>query len=167
MKDLTDTNNIARDEARRLNGRVDQPDFRGSGIFFTRCLCLLALIVCVEPAAGATKLDFWHSYVHQPSGVIHYSFQIANYKRGIFFGSCGPSTRSLQWEYDIDLAGPGPVYEKQQITVSSDAKPVEVVSGKVRIDQKRGEATIDLHVRSAAGKLSFLGNGTHRISKIK
>ena len=99
--------------------------------------------------------------------MIHYSFQIANYKRGIFFGSCGPSTRSLQWEYDIDLAGPGPVYENQQISITSDAKPVEVVSGTVRVDQKRGETTIDLRVRSTSGELSFLGNGTHRINKIK
>ena len=116
---------------------------------------------------GETKLDFWHSYVHQPSGVIHYSFQIASYKRGLFFGSCGPSTRSLQWEYDIDLSGPGPVYEKDQIRITSDTKPIGVVSGTIRYDAKRNEAALDLRVQSSPGESAFPGNGTHSIKKIK
>jgi len=129
--------------------------------------CLFGVLVSTCVARAETKLDFWHYYIHQPSGIVHYSFQIANYKRGLFFGSCGPSTRSLQWGYDIDLAGPGPVYQKEQITITSDATPVEVVSGTIRYDAKSNQAILNLRVRSTAGELVFPGNGTHSIKKIK
>jgi hypothetical protein len=125
------------------------------------------LLLWTQFARAETKLDFWHSYVHQPSGVVHYSFQIASYKRGLFFGSCGPSTRSLRWEYDIDLTGTGPVYHKEAIAITCDLKSVEVVSGTIRIDQKRNEAAIDLQVKSAGANLAFPGNGTNRIAKPK
>jgi hypothetical protein len=117
------------------------------------------------PARGETKLDFWHSYIHQPSGVIHYSFQIARYKRGLFFGSCGPSTRSLQWEYDIDLAGKGPVYQREAVTMTSEGKKVELRSGTITVGPKSGEATINLRIKSAGTELEFAGNGTHQIRK--
>jgi len=114
-----------------------------------------------------TKLDFWHSYIHQPSGVVHYSFQIASYKRGLFFGSCGPSTRSLQWEYDIDLSGAGPVYQQNQITITTEGKSVETVSGTITIEPKRNEATIELQIKSSATNLAFPCNGTHHITKLR
>ena len=131
--------------------------------------CLLAFTSgSFELAARAeTKLDFWHSYIHQPSGVVHYSFQIAHYKRGLFFGSCGPSTRSLQWEYDIDLAGKGPVYQKEQVAITSEGKPVEVRSGNITVSPKAGEAAINLRVRLSGAELEFMGNGTHAIKKLK
>jgi hypothetical protein len=137
------------------------------GLRLKAWFCGFILVSFLASAMGETKLDFWHSYVHQPSGVIHYSFQIASYKRGLFFGSCGPSTRSLQWEYDIDLAGPGPVYGKDQIKVTSDTKPVGVVSGTIRYDAKRDVAALDLRVQSASGESAFPGNGAHSIKKIK
>lgn len=130
-------------------------------------LTLLSLVFSLNITRAETKLDFWHSYKHQPSGVIHYSFQIANYKRGLFFGSCGPCTRSLQWEYDIDLAGAGPVYEKDQIKITSETKSVDVISGSVRVDPKRNEAILNLQVRSEIGVLAFRGNGTYAIEKVK
>jgi hypothetical protein len=131
--------------------------------------CLLLLLLASTPhfAQAETKLDFWHSYVHQPSGVTHYSFQIARYKRGLFFGSCGPSTRSLQWEYDIDLTGTGPLYHKQQVTVTSEGKKVEVVSGTITIDFKQNQATIDLQLKVSGADLPFQANGTHPILKMK
>jgi len=127
--------------------------------------CLLSLATL--PARAETKLDFWHSYVHQPSGVIHYSFQIASYKRGIFFGSCGPSTRALQWEFDIDLAGAGPVYNKDQINVTSEGQKLEVVAGNISLDPAQREATISLRVKASATATEFAGNGKHRIIKLK
>ena len=135
-----------------------------------RAIQWLAVLVVawVElPAHGEIKLDFWHSYTHQPSGVIHYSFQIACYKKGLFFGSCGPSTRSLQWEYDIDLAGNGPVYQKEQVAISSEGKKVEVMSGTITVSPKAGEATISLRLKSSVAQLEFVGNGTHPIRKLK
>ena len=129
------------------------------------CICLYA---CLITSAGAeTKLDFWHSYIHQPSGTIHYSFQIASYRRGLFFGSCGPSTRSLRWEYDIDLAGPGPVYQKEQITMRSELIPVDVASGTIQVDLKRQQAVFDLRLRGTNASPVFPGNGTYPIKQLK
>jgi hypothetical protein len=127
----------------------------------------LGLFWLSAEAHAEIKLDFWHSYTHQPSGVTHYSFHIASYKRGLFFGSCGPSTRSLQWEYDIDLSGNAPIYHKDQMTITSEGKRVEVESGTITIDPKQRETTIDLRVKGPAGVTNFFGNGTHRIGKLK
>lgn len=131
-----------------------------------RSLFLASVITWQASALGETKLDFWHSYV-PPNGSIHYSFQIARYKRGLFFGSCGPSTRSLQWAYNIDLAGPGPVYNKEQITITSDLKRLDIVSGTVKIDLQQSEATLNLRVRSSSGESDLPANGTHSIKKLK
>lgn len=130
---------------------------------------LVGSLLAAAPGARAeTKLDFWHAYRHQPSGVIHYSFQIASYKRGLFFGSCGPSTRSLQWEYDIDLAGPGPLYQIDQIAITSEGKKIEVVSGTIAVTPHAEKAAINLKVKSgAAAVLAFPGNGSHSIKKLK
>ena len=133
--------------------------------------CLLYLFSGAKVSAG-TELDFWHSYTHQPSGSIHFSFHIANYKRGLFFGSCGPSTRSLQWGFDLDLAGPGPVYSKDQITLTRDGKPVTIASGSINVDAKQDHATIRLQTCAAgtnqpAIPADFPGNGTHRIKKLR
>jgi hypothetical protein len=117
--------------------------------------------------AAETKLDFWHSYLHNPSGVTHYSFHLASYKRGLFFGSCGPSTRSLQWEYEVDLAGAGPAYEASKITVTSEGKKIDVASGTIKIDLPNNKATIDLRVVGGNATNSFGGNGAYRITKIK
>lgn len=132
-----------------------------------QCLVVIGAFCSFQALHAETKLDFWHSYIHQPGGVVHYSFQIASYKRGLFFGSCGPSTRSLQWEYDIDLAGPGPVYQTTQISITSDLKKVQVDSGSISVDAARDRATIRLRVKSAAGTSEFIANGTHLIKKIK
>ena len=137
---------------------------------------LLALLVwslsSAAPARAGTELNYWHSYIHQPDGVAHFSFHIANYKRGLFFGSCGPSTRSLQWGYDVDLAGPGPRYTADQITLRVDGKPISVASGTIAIDSSLQHATIELQVtQSGTNQLgvstNFPGNGTHRIQKPK
>jgi hypothetical protein len=130
-------------------------------LLISGCFCLL------PEAHGEVKLDFWHSYTHQPSGVIHYSFRIASYKRGLFFGSCGPSTRSLQWQYDIDLAGPGPLYQKDQITVTSEGKRIDVVAGTITLSPNQRETTINLKVNLANGSGDFLANGTHPVQKLK
>jgi hypothetical protein len=129
---------------------------------------VLAGLLCATAKADAgTQLDFWHSYTHQPSGVRHYSFHIANYRRGLFFGSCGPSTRSLQWEYDVDLAGTGPVYEKDRITITAEGKGIELMSGRIEINSKQERATIELRVNNQGSGTNFIGNGVHYIKKLK
>ena len=139
----------------------------------TLCLALFAFwLGSAAPVRAGTELNFWHSYLHQPDSVIHFSFHIANYKRGLFLGSCGPSTRSLQWGFDVDLAGPGPGYSRDQICIRADGKPVEVASGTVSITPNQQQATIALQlVQPGTNKpgtpINFPGNGTHRIQKIK
>jgi hypothetical protein len=133
---------------------------------------ILWLFCIVSQSFAGTVLDFWHAYQHQPSGVTHFSFHIANYKRGLFFGSCGPSTRSLQWAYEVDLSGVGPVYGTNEITLSTDGRPLTVVAGTITISGKQDNATIQIQIQPPGTNylgpaLSFPGNGTHRISKLK
>jgi hypothetical protein len=157
-----------------MKARIEQPQADARFLKHTwliprlvQVLTVLAAFWSAAEAYAETKLDFWHSYTHQPDGVIHYSFHIANYKRGLFFGSCGPSTRSLQWGYDVDLAGGGPTYATNQVAVSLDGKKVEVVSGTIRIDLKQREASIDLRVKVDGAVINFLGNGIHHVGKAK
>jgi len=132
------------------------------------CAILTLSCFCLPARAHTeTKLDFWHSYTHQPDAVPHYSFQIAKYKRGLFFGSCGPSTRSLQWEYDVDLAGVGPVYEKNQIEIRMEGKKIELLSGTITFDSKQEQLTIDLRVKADSSPTNFVGNGAYRIKRPK
>jgi hypothetical protein len=129
---------------------------------------LIFMLLCVSSKALAGGgVDFWHSYTHQPDGLPHYSFRIAKYKRGLFFGSCGPSTRSLQWEYEVDLAGAGPVYEKNRIEITAEGKNIEVLSGRVAIDSNQEQVTIDLRVKTTASTTNFIANGAYRIHKLK
>ena len=136
-------------------------------------LALLAWSLSSATSARAgTELNYWHSYIHQPDGVAHFSFHIANYKRGLFFGSCGPSTRSLQWGYDVDLAGPGPRYSAYQIMLRVDGKPISIASGTIAIDSNQLHATIQLQVtqpgtNQPGASANFPGNGTHPIRMLK
>ena len=80
----------------------------------------LFLIVCIFLLPGflnaAVQLT-GHSYVHRPSGQTHWVFHLASYKRGLFFGSCGLASRSLQWEYYIEAKGAGPNYASSDLEV--------------------------------------------------
>jgi len=136
-------------------------------------LALLTGILTLSTAAQAgTELDFWHSYTRQPGGVKHYSFHIANYKRGIFFGSCGVSTRCLQWAYEVDLAGTGPYYSADQVTLTMEGRKVPVASGTIVLDDRHLQATINLKVlpqgtNQTAVAIDFLGNGAHTIHALQ
>lgn len=126
----------------------------------------VALVVANVPAA--TTLDFWHSYVHAQTHENHYGFHLKQYKRGLFWGSCGPSTTSLQWSFTFDLAGDGPVYSNRQFTVSDDnGKALHIVSGRKVTDMKRPVAKIDIEIETAGRTNKFIGNGEYRIHKLK
>src|SRR5580704_11374280 len=63
--------------------------------------------------------------------------ELQHFKQGLFFGSCGPATKSLQWEYSFTLSGEGSVYEAKDIGLKDGSlKPVEVTSGKITLDEK-------------------------------
>jgi hypothetical protein len=119
----------------------------------------------VASACEGTTLDFWHTYKHAKTGELHYAFHLAEYKRGLFWGSCGPSTKSLRWSFNFDLAGDGPVYRIEQITITNDdGKPVQVVSGQIVTDVKRRTARITIDVAQSGATNKFAGNGEYRIN---
>jgi hypothetical protein len=151
---------FALDEDKGLNGRMKHRLLR-----LKAWLGGLVFVSFLTSAMGETKVDFWHSYV-PPTGVTHYSFQIASYKRGLFFGSCGPGTRSLRWQYDIDLTGPGPVYTKEQIGMRSDLQPVDVVAGTIRVDSATHQVVIDLRLQNT-NSIAFPGNGAYPFKTLK
>ena len=130
-------------------------------------IAILVLLAANSLLAGTT-LDFWHSYVHAKSQERHYSFHLAQCKRGLFWGSCGPSTKSLQWSFTFDLAGDGPIYDAKSISLSDDnGKALRVASGQVTTSAKRSIAKIALTVENEGHTNTFVGNGEYRIHEIK
>jgi hypothetical protein len=117
---------------------------------------------------AGTALDFWHSYTHAQTHETHYAFHLSSFKRGLFWGSCGPSTRSVQWSYNFDLTGEGPVYKQNQLSASDDdGKKIGVVSGLIKTDLKSNTVTIDVEVEQAGTTNKFVGNGVYSIRRIK
>jgi hypothetical protein len=128
----------------------------------------MAILFASVSLEAATKLDFWHSYGHQPGGTTHFAFHLASYKRGLFFGSCGPSTLSLNWSFSFDLAGDGLIYDHQHVKLTTDdATEIKLVSGEITIDSKRQNAEISLFVDQNGSTKAFIGNGKYRIRKLK
>lgn len=118
---------------------------------------------------AGTEMRLWHSYLHQPDGEIHFAFSVADYKRGLFFGSCGPSTYSLQWMYSFDVAGAGPVYDPARIRLRNEMGvslgETPPVSGEIRVDAKRKRVEIQLKVQENGVVRDFHGNGSYAISE--
>jgi len=126
------------------------------------------VLFATAPVRAGTVLDFWHDYTPPQTDEKHHGFHLANYKRGLFFGSCGISTRSLQWGFTCDLAGDGPVYEAGKLTLTGeDLKPIKIVAGRITIDGKQTTAVITLEVEQAGRTNQFIGNGTYRIKPLK
>jgi hypothetical protein len=131
-------------------------------------LLWIALAFVAPGVQGATTLDFWHSYRHAQAGETHYAFHLSQFKRGLFWGSCGPSTKSLQWSFNFDLAGEGPDYSAARVSVSDDnGQAVKIISGQVITDMKRMTAKIDIEFESGGHTNKFPGNGDYRIHKLK
>jgi hypothetical protein len=126
------------------------------------CVCLLA-----AGASAAVKLTS-HSYIQSGSGERHVVLHLADYKRGLFFGSCGPASHSLRWEYTLDLKGPGPGYGKDSIEIKDgELRAVILESGSITLDSKKHKATIALRVKGESGPQDFAGNGSFKIQKEK
>jgi hypothetical protein len=130
-------------------------------------LAVSILLVATSLLAGTT-LDFWHSYVHGQTQERHYSFHLAQCKRGLFWGSCGPSTKYLQWSFTFDLAGADPVYDPKRISITDDnGKALHVVSGQVTTTAKQSIAKIALEVENEGRTNTFVGNGDYHIHGLK
>src|SRR5258706_15729232 len=104
MDDLKFGNHFGREKS------LDRLANMRHSVFANGIASFLAILFASASVHAATKLDFWHSYGHQPGGTTHFAFHLASYKRGLFFGSSGPSTMSLDWSFDFDLSGDGPIY---------------------------------------------------------
>lgn len=128
-----------------------------------RAVILLCLGFVAATANAAVEVTS-HAYVHNPSGQTRIVLHLASYKRGLFFGSCGPSTRSLQWEYSIELKGEGPEYAKQDIDVSDgNLQVLTLESGRIRLESGKHSAAIALRIKDASGVHPFPGNGEFKI----
>jgi hypothetical protein len=121
--------------------------------------------ICLLPAVSQASVELTaHSYIHNPSGQSHTVFHLANYKKGLFFGSCGPSTRSLQWEYHIELTGKGPDYRMSEIELKdSSFQTVQLQGGSIHLVPAKRTATISLVLKQNSGAKEFVGNGTFKI----
>src|SRR5437763_3146604 len=82
--------------------------------------------------------------------------ELKEFKRGLFFGSCGPSTKSVQWEYNFTLSGKGVEYAPKDITIKDTSlKPVEVTGGRITLDEKRESVQIDIKIKKDGVELDF------------
>jgi hypothetical protein len=115
-------------------------------------------------ASAGTEVSLWHSYTNQPSGQIRFAFDLRNLKRGVFFGSCGPSTRSLQWEYGFELKGKASEYGKDDIELKdANLHPVPLDSGNILVDEKKPTVQIAIKISTNGVAQDFIGNGTYKL----
>jgi hypothetical protein len=127
-------------------------------------LGLLLFFSLAGVASAGTEVSLWRSYTNQPSGQIRYAFDLKNLKRGVFFGSCGPSTRSLQWEYGFELKGKASEYAKDDIELKdSNFHLVPLDSGKILVDEKKSTVQIAIKVSTNNVAQDFIGNGTYKL----
>jgi len=120
--------------------------------------------------ASALLLPWTEAYAGTETRITHGSNQqtvwIKNYRRGLFFGSCGPSTHSLQWEYTLTLEGAGPTFVPRQITLrDGNLKALPVEAGTVTVDPAGKKVTIDLRVLQDSGAARFPHNGSYNVKK--
>jgi hypothetical protein len=144
---------VARPAARKCR----TPDHRTWMAPAVALVCLLAFA-----ARAGTEIQLWHAYT-PPSGEAHRAFTISNYKRGIFFGSCGLSTRSLQWSYSFDLTGSGPAFGPDKILFKDEAvlsgTNCHPAGGKISIDAKTKMIHVSLQAGTNNAGRPFLANG--------
>jgi len=127
-------------------------------------LSLLLIFSLAEVASAGTEVSLWHSYTNQPSGQIRFAFDLRNLKRGVFFGSCGPSARSLQWEYGFELNGKTSEYAKDDIELKdANFHLVPVDSGKILVDEKKSTVQITIKISTNGVAQDFIGNGTYKL----
>ena len=126
---------------------------------------LITLLLCfVVQAYGGTRFESWDAFTDKRTGQPHHSYRILNSKRGLFLGPCGFGTRSIQWEYWIELAGSQQLFQTRQIKIEDHArKRISVISGTILINPKERTATLNLQITKQGRVTDFEGNGKHRI----
>jgi len=127
-------------------------------------LSLLLLFPLAGVANAGTEVSLWRSYTNQPSGQFRFAFDLKNLKRGVFFGSCGMRTRSLQWEYSFELKGKATKYAKDDIELKdANFHLVPIDSGSILVDEKKSTVQITIKVSTNSVAQDFIGNGTYKL----
>jgi len=127
-------------------------------------LSLLLVFSLAGVASAGTEVSLWRSYTNQPSGQFRFAFDLKNLKRGVFFGSCGASTRSLQWEYGFQLKGKAAEYVKDDIELKdANFNLVPIDSGNILVDEKKATVQIAIKVSTNGAAQDFIGNGTYKL----
>jgi hypothetical protein len=131
-------------------------------------VAFLTLFSLGRPFIAAVEVEWWHSYVHSRTVEKHYSFTLARYRRGLFWGPCAFSTKALVWQYDFDLAGDQVVYTTPAIEVKPGlaGDPLKIERAVVTVDRKHAVATIKIKLHTASGLKDFAGNGTFHINAL-
>ena len=87
---------------------------------------------------------------------------LESYRRGIFFGSCGPATKSLKWEFSFTLHGDGPVFRAPAIEMKDGAlRSIPVRTGTIELSGRT--LRIDLGIARDGRTIPFPYNGEYRI----
>jgi hypothetical protein len=117
-------------------------------------LVLAALLAVARPSPAGTEARVFR-------GAHEREISIRSYRRGIFFGSCGPATKSLRWEYSFTLKGDGPVYRADAIEIRDGAlQPVAVRTGSIALTERT--IRIDLAIEGNGRTVPFPYNGEYR-----
>jgi hypothetical protein len=118
-------------------------------------LVLAALFAGARPSPAGTEVRLFR-------GAHEREISLTSYRRGIFFGSCGPATKSLRWEYSFTLKGDGPVYRAAGIEIKDGAlQPVGVRWGSIALTERT--IRIDLAIDGKGRTVPFPYNGEYRI----
>jgi len=117
----------------------------------------LAVAIAAGLAAGARA----GTEIRVFRGAHEREVRLEKFRRGLFFGSCGPATRSLTAEYSFTLRGDGPVYRKESIEMRDGARgPVAVRAGSITVGGRT--VAIDLSVERKGETIPFPWNGEYR-----
>ena len=113
-----------------------------------RAALVLALLGAMShPSPAGTRARIYR-------GAHEREISLESFRRGIFFGSCGPATKSLRWEFSFTLHGDGPVFRAPAIEMKDGAlRPVAVRAGTIELSESR--LRIDLAIAADGRTVPF------------
>ena len=120
-----------------------------------RAALLLSALAAAGPSPAATRVRVFR-------GDHEREISLQSYRRGIFFGSCGPATKSLRWEFSFTLRGDGPVYRAPAIEMKDGSlRTIAVRSGSIVLTEESMQ--IDLAIEREGRTIPFPYNGQYRV----
>jgi len=121
-----------------------------------------ALFLALLSAMGRTSPAGTRARIYRGSREREVSLE--SHRRGIFFGSCGPATKSLKWEFSFTLHGDGPVFRAPAIEMKDGAlRPIAVRTGTIELSDR--SLRIDLGIAREGRTVPFPYNGEYRIRR--